>query len=56
MRFYWKPSDRMVPFVGVCWWNGQVIASLWPAVWYLGKERQGLNLWELRRRFEREGQ
>lgn len=49
MRWYWNPKDRLVPFIGVCWWNGQVIVAAWPLVVYLGKQRAGVNLWELRR-------
>ena len=47
VKVRWKP-DSVVPFVGVCWWGGQVIVSLWPLVGYLGKPTRGVQLWSLR--------
>ncbi len=40
MRWSWDPKDQMVPFVGVCWFEGEVIVSLWPLVLRLGRARK----------------
>ena len=31
MRVEWKPTS-VVPFVGACWWDGEVIIAIWPLV------------------------
>ena len=37
MRVEWNPKHHMVPFVGVCWWDGEVIVALWPLVLRFGR-------------------
>lgn len=48
MRWQWNPRGEMVPFIGLCWWDGELIVALWPVVLRFGRAKSlvGWRRWD----------